>query len=76
MLAWLFVWVRCRFAYGPVDATATHCLFLQEIQIGFGFTFLIPAYPGSPEQNPESHKTVVVVVVGIQIDWQVLEFAW
>ena len=29
---------------------------LQEIQIGFGFTFLVPA------QNSESHKTVVVVV--------------
>jgi len=21
--------VRCRFAYGPADATATHCLLLQ-----------------------------------------------
>jgi len=36
---------------------------LQEIQIGFGFTFLVPAYPDSPGQNPESHKMVVVVVV-------------
>ena len=27
-----------------------------------GFTFLVLAYPGSPRQNPESHKTVVVVV--------------
>ena len=26
-------------------------------------TFLIPAYPGSPGQNPESRKTVVVAVV-------------
>ena len=42
---------------------ATHCLFLQEIQIGFGFTFLILAHPSSPGQSPESHKTVVVVVV-------------
>jgi len=24
MLAWLSVWARCRFAYGPADATATH----------------------------------------------------
>jgi len=22
--------VRCRFAYGPADATATHCLLLQQ----------------------------------------------
>jgi len=34
-----------------------------ENQIGFGFTFLVPAHPGSPGQNPESRKTVVVVVV-------------
>jgi len=54
---------RCRFAYGPADPTATHCLLLQEIQIGFGFTFLVPAHPGSPGQNPESHKMAVVVVV-------------
>jgi len=25
-----------------------------------GFTFLVPAHPGSPRQNPEGHKTVVV----------------
>ena len=28
MLAWLSE-VRCRFAYGPADATATHYLLLQ-----------------------------------------------
>ena len=33
----------------------------KKMQIGF--TFLVPAYPGSPGQNPESCKTVVVVVV-------------
>jgi len=42
---------RCRFAYGPADATATHYLLLQEIQIGF--TFLVPAHLGSPRQNPQ-----------------------
>jgi len=26
-------------------------------------SYLVPAYPGFPGQNPESHKTVVVVVV-------------
>jgi len=45
-------------AGGPADATATHYLLLQEFQIGFGFTFLVPAHPGSPGQNPESRKTV------------------
>jgi len=43
---------RCRFAYGSVDATATHDILLQQIQIGF--TFLVPAHPGSPGQNPRA----------------------
>jgi len=51
-----------EFAYGPADTTTTHCPLLLEIQIGFGFTFLLPAQPGSPGQNAESHKAVVVVV--------------
>jgi len=38
--------VRCRLAYGPTDATATHCLLLRKIQIGF--TFLVLAHLGSP----------------------------
>jgi len=29
LLAWLSVWARCRFAYGPADATATRYLLLQ-----------------------------------------------
>jgi len=28
-----------------------------------GFTFLVPAHPGSPRQNPENHETVIAVVV-------------
>jgi len=28
-----------------------------------GFAFLVPAYPGSPGQNPESRKKVVLVVL-------------
>jgi len=31
--------------------------------IQIGFTFLVPAYPGSPRQNPEGREIVVVVVV-------------
>ena len=30
----------CRFAYGPADATVTHYLLLQQIQIGFTFLVL------------------------------------
>ena len=51
-----------------MDLTATRCLFLQEIQIDFGFTFLVPAHSGSPGQNPQSHKTVVVVVVIVTVE--------
>jgi len=29
VLAWLSFGARCRFAYGPADATTTHCLLLQ-----------------------------------------------
>jgi len=29
MLAWLSVWSEMQTSYGPVDATATHCLLLQ-----------------------------------------------
>ena len=29
VLVWLSVWARCRLAYSPADATATHCLLLQ-----------------------------------------------
>ena len=54
--------------------TPTHYLLFQEIQIGCGFAFLVTAYPGSPGQNPESRKTVVVIVVvvcgGEKYCWQ------
>ena len=41
---------RCRLAYGPADATATHTLScFSKIQIGF--TFLVPAHLGSPGQK-------------------------
>ena len=37
---------RCSLAYGPAHATATHCLLLQ-----IDFTFLVPAYLGSPRKG-------------------------
>ena len=39
---------RCRLAYGPADATATHSCF-RKIQIAF--TSLVPAHPGSTGQR-------------------------
>ena len=65
MLAWLSVWGKVRFAYGPADATAT--LSLAPVNPDWfylpGFTFVVPAHPGSPRQSPGGHKTVVVVAV-------------
>ena len=37
---------RCGLAYGPADATTTTVSCFSIIQIGF--TFLVPAHPGSP----------------------------
>jgi len=64
----------CRFAYGRADLIATHCLLLQEIQIGFGFTFLVPAYLASPGQNLEGHK--MAVVFEMQALRQLLHLQW
>ena len=52
---------RCRLAYGPADATATHCLCFSKIQIGF--TFLILAYPGCPGKGPLNVCVCVCVSV-------------
>ena len=30
---------RCRLAYGPADATATHCLCFSKILVGFTFWY-------------------------------------
>jgi len=40
---------RCRFAYRPADATVTYYLLLQFFP---GLTFLVPAHPSSPGDNP------------------------
>ena len=42
--------VRCRFAYGPADATATHCLAPVKPH---WFYLSGTAHPGSPRPNPE-----------------------
>ena len=46
---------RCKFAYGPADATATHYLLAPVSPDWFylpGFTSLVLAYPGSPRHSP------------------------
>jgi len=53
---------RCRLAYGPADATATHSCF-SKIQIGF--TFLVSAHPYSPGQR--AAKRVCVFVLGVVV---------
>jgi len=55
---------RCRFAYGPADATPTHYFLLQLIQVGFSF-MVLPFWCQLPRVVPdkiqECHKTVVCV---------------
>ena len=46
VLSWLSVWSECRLAYGSADATATH--YLAPVKSRLVFTFLVPAYLGSP----------------------------
>jgi len=47
---------RCRLAYGPADATATHCLSKTQI----GFTFVVLAHPGSPGKRAVKQVCVCV----------------
>ena len=66
MLAWLSVWGEVQVCLA--DATATqYSLSLAPVNPDWfhlpGFTFLVPAHPDSPRQNPESCKTFVSVVV-------------
>jgi len=50
-LAWLHVWARCRFAYGPADATATHSLASVKSRLVLPFSY----------RFQESHKMDVCV---------------
>jgi len=50
---------RCRLAYCPADATATHSC-SSKIQIGF--TFVVPAHLGSPGQRAVKWLFVCVYI--------------
>jgi len=60
MLAWLSVW-------GEMQICQCHSLSLAPVNPDWfylpGFTFLVPAYPGSPGLGSVGRKMVVVVVV-------------
>jgi len=51
---------RCRLAYSPADATAAHYSCFSKIQIGF--TFLVPAYLGSPGKKAVKRVCVCVYI--------------
>ena len=51
---------RCRLAYGPADATATHVSCFSKIRTGF--TFPVLAHPGSPGQRAIKRVCVCVCV--------------
>ena len=61
MLAWLSVGSGADLHVAQLIPVPLIVSCFSEIQIGF--TFLVPAYPGNPRQNPESHKTVMCVSV-------------
>jgi len=54
---------RCRLAYGPADATATHCLLLQKNPVkSLVFAFLVPAHPVSPGKRAIKRMSACVCV--------------
>jgi len=62
---------RCRFAYGPANATAS-CF--SKIQIGF--TFLVPAYPGSPRQGAVKRVLLLLSLLLLLNGTELTEMVW
>jgi len=56
---------RCRSAYGQLMPLPLNALAAVNPDWSYvpGYTFLVPAHPGSSAQSPGGRKTVVVVVV-------------
>ena len=64
MLAWLSVWGEMQICICAADATATHCLLLQEIQISFTFLVLPFWYRLTlvfPDTVQKSRKMIVCI---------------
>jgi len=70
MLAWLSVWGEVYICIWP-SWCHCHSLSLAPVNPDWcyvpGFTFLVPAVPGSPGQSPGGHKMVVIVVVVVVV---------
>jgi len=54
---------RCKFAYGPANATATQSLASVKSRL-----VLVLGHLGNPGQNPEGRKMDVCVCVGMGVD--------
>ena len=69
VLAWLSVWSEVPTCIWPSFATTTHCLLLQ-----IGFTFLVPAHPGSP--GGRAVKRVCTVWLSVHSGVFAAEMVW
>jgi len=58
---------RCRFAYGPADATATIISCFSKIQNGF--TILVPVYSGCP--GKEAIKWAMLLFTDFTISFKI-----
>jgi len=58
MLAWLSVWSEVRLAYAQLMPLPLSVSCFSKIQIGF--TFLVPAHPGSPGKRAVKRVCVCV----------------
>jgi len=69
VLAWLSVWSEMQTCIWP---RGCHChsrlSCFSKIQIGFTFTFLVPAHPGSPAQRAVKRVCVRVCVYFSGVD--------
>jgi len=72
--------IRCRLAYGPADATASHCLAgVNE----YWFYLLVPAYPGSPRQRAikqelsfQMRRFFPTPIICLQVFWCFSKVYW
>ena len=74
MLVWLCVWVKGSYLHMAYlhMMPFSHSLSLAAVNPDWfylpGFTFLVPAHPGSPGQNPRAVKWLCVVYGVYQTD--------
>jgi len=66
MLAWLSVWSEVQTCICP-SWCHCHSLSLSSVKSRFGFTFLVPAHPGSPGQRAIKRVCVCVCTVTVPV---------